>query len=131
MIRSIYFLLFFTLFSHCLLAQVKNASEVDKPKIVFTEKAYDFGSLAEGDEAVCEFKFFNKGNTPLIIKDVSRSCSCIVTNSSAETIPPGGEGVITVEYKTTGRPGTFEKSITVVTNGEPRIVTLLVRGTVF
>lgn len=130
MLRRIYPVIPFLLFSYCVKAQAKETN-TDKPKIVFTEKAYDFGTLADGDEAVYEFRFFNKGNTAVTIKDISGNCSCIVAGSSDETIPPGGEGVITVEYKTSGRPGAFEKTVTVVSNAEPKVVTLFIKGMVY
>ena len=40
------------------------------PKIVITEKVFDFGVVPQGETISHEFKVINEGNKPLQIKDV-------------------------------------------------------------
>jgi hypothetical protein len=43
---------------------------------------------------------------------------------------PGKTGKVTASYNSTGRPGNFNKSITVVNNGEVQQIQLFIQGTV-
>jgi hypothetical protein len=64
----------------------------------------------------------------LILSNVSASCGCTTPKWPREAIAPGKSAVITAEYNSQGRPGTFTKSIFVKSNGGD--VTLTISGNV-
>jgi hypothetical protein len=91
-------------------------------KIVFTETSHNFGDVIEGQIARYEFKFTNTGTEPLVLQNVQASCGCTTPKWPREAIAPGASGVIVAEYNSNGRPGTFNKQITVTSNGGDPIV---------
>ena len=87
------------------------------PKIKFVEIAHDFGNIKEGTQASYEFKFTNTGNAPLVLESVQASCGCTTPEWSKESIAPGKSGKVIATFNSSGRPGTFTKTITVKYNG--------------
>jgi len=96
----------------------------------FTTTNHDFGKIEQGKPAVYKFEFTNTGGKPIIIKDVKSSCGCTTPDWSKKPVAPGAKGYITVSYDTKGRPGTFKKTITVISNAKNSPIVLTVRGTV-
>ena len=76
---------------------------------------FDFGVVNEGDKARHTFEFFNTGKDTIVLgaENVRASCGCTTPSFSADPILPGQKGVITAEFNSQGRPGTFQKTITV------------------
>lgn len=102
-----------------------------KPVITFEESSFDFGKVNEELGKVTHvFEFVNKGNAPLVVSRAQASCGCTTPNWTKEPIEPGKKGSITVTYNTTGRPGTFTKTITVYTNSTVEQTVLTIRGEV-
>ncbi|MDR3094818.1 MAG: DUF1573 domain-containing protein [Bacteroidales bacterium] len=102
-----------------------------QPVIVFNKAEHDFGKVNESDgEAVHNFTFKNTGSSPLIIKNVTTTCGCTTPEWTKQPIPPGGNGLIKVSYDVKGRPGTIDKTITVLSNGKPATVGLHISGEV-
>jgi len=87
------------------------------PKIKFVEETHDFGNIKEGTQATYEFKFTNIGNAPLILESVQASCGCTTPEWSKDPIAPGQTGKVIATFNSSGRPGTFVKTITVKYNG--------------
>jgi hypothetical protein len=83
------------------------------PTIRFNQSLHDFGSIPEGPKAYHEFVFTNTGREPVVIERAQASCGCTVPEISKEPVAPGKTGTIKVEYNSDGRPGNFDKSITV------------------
>lgn len=100
-------------------------------EIAFEKAVHDFGTIKESGYAHCEFEFSNTGNAPLEIRRVTASCGCTTPDYPKAPIAPGAKGTIKVAYNTIGRPGPFNKSITVYSNAtaNPAIM-LSIRGTV-
>ncbi|MEM1137872.1 MAG: DUF1573 domain-containing protein [Bacteroidota bacterium] len=115
------FLLNFTLFA---LAQEKGAIKFDKV-------SHNFGEIKEENgPATIEFKFKNEGKSPLKLTQVRASCGCTTPEWTKETVAPGKEGIVTASYNPKNRPGKFNKSITVKTDGNPEVVVLRISGDV-
>ena len=73
----------------------------------------------------------NTGDEPVTLTAVRPACGCTAPSYSTDAVAPGGQGQITVEYNSQGRPGPFNKSISVEADGaEPQHVTLYIAGTV-
>lgn len=114
-------------------AQAKKPSgpESGDAKIEFAEKTFDFGVIKEKKGPVThEFEFTNTGDGNLLILKASAECGCTRPEYSDKPIAPGKSGKIKVTYNPVGRPGGFDKVVTVTCNGQPRKVRLKIRGTV-
>lgn len=119
------------LFAFLLSATLTIAQSDKRAKAVFTETVHDFGKIRESKGSVsCEFTFKNTGNTPFIIQRVQATCGCTTPNYTKEPILPGKEGKISVTYAAKGRPGAFDKKITVFSNVPDEIYVLTIKGEV-
>ncbi len=99
------------------------------PEVTFESLEHDYGTIVQGADGNCVFKFKNTGNEPLILSDVRKSCGCTTPTWSKEPILPGQSGEIKVGYNT-NNVGTFSKTITVLSNALNASVTLVIKGTV-
>lgn len=96
----------------------------------FEESVHDFGNIKEVDGPVDHtFKFTNTSSTPIQIQNVRASCGCTTPDWTKEEIAVGGEGFVQARYNPRNRPGSFNKSLTVTTSDEKRIV-LYIKGNV-
>jgi len=99
------------------------ASTLSPDNIVFKSDNFDFGTLEEGPAAEHVFTFTNTGKEPLLIQRVQPSCGCTTPDWTKEAVAPGKTGMIKASYGTQGRPGPFEKTMTVFTNAGTKMVT--------
>ena len=88
----------------------------NSPTIYFPETQHDFGKVNEGDKVNYTFRFVNKGETALQIKDIKTSCGCTAALVSTDNLKPGQEGTIKVELNTKNRSGKMSKTVTVQSN---------------
>ena len=79
---------------------------------------------------VYEFSFVNKGTRAISILTVQPSCGCTTPGWSKEPIAPGKTGVIKASFDPNGRPGYFNKSLTVSTDLDTNPIVLLIKGNV-
>jgi hypothetical protein len=99
-------------------------------QITFDQSEHDFGKIQEGTMANYEFTFTNTGKAPLVLSNVQPSCGCTTPEWNKEPIMPGAKGVIKASFNSYGRPGTFQKYITVKSNASNSEATLVIKGTV-
>jgi len=100
-------------------------------QLQFREETYDFGKVPEQNGPVThDFIFTNASNRPVKIVSVQPSCGCTTPNWTKELIPPGKTGTITASFNPQGRPGFFNKSLTVTTDIEPAPTILYIKGNV-
>ena len=100
------------------------------PMMNFEFEEYDFGDLNEGDDASVDFVFTNTGAEKLILTDVKASCGCTTPFWSKEPVMPGEKGKITAKYNTQGRPGNFNKTITITANTTEATKRITIKGNV-
>ncbi|WP_018344094.1 DUF1573 domain-containing protein [Cytophaga aurantiaca] len=76
---------------------------------------FDFGVINEGEQATHTFEFYNTGKDTILLKqeNVRASCGCTTPSFSTDAILPGQKGVITASFNSSGRPGVFQKTVTV------------------
>lgn len=100
-------------------------------KLIFEKETHDFGTVAEGTQATYVFRVKNIGKEPVVIPNVQAACGCTTPTWTKEPILPGKIGMIKAVYNTTGRPGPFNKAIT-VTSTDPEAPThvLYIKGEV-
>ena len=112
------------------IAVAKDKTSNGKASIKFNETVWDFGTIKNDRPATHEFEFVNDGTGNLLIVEATAQCGCTRPEWPEKPIAPGKKGKIKVSYNPIGRPGSFEKTITVKTNGSPKKVHLRIRGTV-
>lgn len=100
------------------------------PSILFTEQVWDFGTIKNDRPATHNFEFINNGTGNLVILDASAECGCTRPEYSDKPVAPGKKGNVKVTYNPVGRPGSFEKTVTVRTNGSPKKARVKIRGVV-
>jgi hypothetical protein len=98
--------------------------------IKFKTEKHDFGRIKEGEQKSYVFEFTNTGKAPVVISNVQPSCGCTTPEWTREPIMPGKTGKVTASYNSAGRPGNFNKTITVVNNGETSQIVLTIQGSV-
>ena len=94
------------------------------PVITFDSDVHDFGRLSAGESISYSFHFRNTGKADLIISGASATCGCTVADYPKGRIAPGGEGYVTVTFKSAGKSGQQFQEVTVVTNAQPSRVKL-------
>ena len=102
-----------------------------QPVITFEKTDHNFGQINEADGRVTTiFTFKNEGMAPLVLSNVRASCGCTTPTWTKTPIEPGQTGDITVTYNPNGRPGRFQKTITVSSNASVPTTKLTIRGEV-
>jgi hypothetical protein len=89
------------------------------PQAKIGETAFDFGKIYEDRALIHTFMIKNTGSAPLRIEDVDPDCACTVA-SFDKTIPPGGEGAITLAIKPYSVIHQFKKDTKVRLNDPER-----------
>ena len=99
--------------------------------VVFEDLTHDFGSIESGGGTVeYSFVFENAGSGPIIIEGVRTSCGCTVSKWTKEPVESGKKGSIKVSFNPAGRQGSFSKTITVSSNGNPSRIVLTIKGNI-
>lgn len=97
----------------------------------FDARVHDFGTIQEVNGAVAyDFEFINQGNAPVLIKNVESSCGCTSPEWTRQPVLPGKKGFVKATFDPKDRPGYFDKTITVYSNGRPAVIELKIKGTV-
>ena len=89
------------------------------PVLTFDSDLHDFGRLSAGENISYSFHFRNTGNADLIISNTSATCGCTVADYPKGRIAPGGEGYVTVTFKSAGKAGQQYQEVTIVSNAQP------------
>jgi Protein of unknown function (DUF1573)/CARDB len=119
----------FLLISSALLATT-SLTTVAQGTLKFETESHDFQNVSEGTLATKEFKFTNTGNQPIVIANVQASCGCTTPEWTKTPVLPGKTGVVKAVYNSNGRPGAFNKTITVTSNATNASVVLSIKGSV-
>jgi hypothetical protein len=123
----------------CLMAYTPNVNEaqdskkeLQNEKVITVDKSiYDFGTIKQDDGNVSTvFTIINNTNAPILLTNVTATCGCTTPNWTKEPIEPGKTGQVTVTYSPKGRPGPFEKVVTITTSGEPEKLSVRIKGIV-
>jgi hypothetical protein len=112
------------------LVTVSAYSQKSRP-IMFREEIFDFGSVKEdGGPVTHEFVFTNATNRPLRILAVQASCGCTTPGWSKDAVEPGKTGFIQASFNPKGRPGYFNKTLTVTSDVDTNPIVLQIKGNV-
>lgn len=97
----------------------------------FREDVHDFGMVAENSTPVVhQFDFTNTTNRPVKILKVQASCGCTTPDWTQDPVLPGQSGFIQASFNPRGRPGYFNKSLTVTTDFDSNPIILQIKGQV-
>lgn len=119
------------IFSTLFMALTAVAMMAQQPVITFEKTEHDFGKINEADGRVSTvFEFKNEGMAPLILSNVRASCGCTTPTWTKEPIEPGKTGTITVTYNPNGRPGRFQKTVTITSNASEATKRVYIKGEV-
>ena len=119
------------IFSTLFMALTAVAMMAQQPVITFEKTEHDFGKINEADGRVSTvFEFKNEGMAPLILSNVRASCGCTTPTWTKEPIEPGKTGSITVTYNPNGRPGRFQKTVTITSNASEATKRVYIKGEV-
>src|ERR1041385_5556637 len=120
----------FVLFIVFVLVSQFSAAQLSEP-LIFREKLHDFGNISEQDgPATFEFVVSNKSIRPIKITGVQPSCGCTTPDWTKEPIAVGGTGFIKASYDPKGRPGYFDKTLSVTTDWDGTTTVLRIKGNV-
>lgn len=109
-------------------AQITADNVEELTSIEFTEEAFDFGEITQGEKVEHTFKFKNTGENDLVIVSAKGSCGCTIPEWPKEPIAPGEEGEMFVVFNSDGKKGKQHKKVTVVANTEPATTVVALRG---
>lgn len=105
-------------------------AQLAKP-VQFREETFDFGMVEEEQGSVMhEFVFTNNSGRPIKILGVQASCGCTTPSWTKEVIPTGKPGFVQASFNPKGRPGYFNKSLTVTTDFDTSPIILQIKGQV-
>ena len=100
-------------------------------QLQFREETHDFGTVSEQQGPVTyEFVFTNTSSRPVKILNVQASCGCTTPGWSKDPVPAGKTGYVQASFNPKGRPGFFNKSLTVTTDLDPNPIILQIKGQV-
>ena len=119
------------IFSTLCMALFAVAMMGQEPVITFEKTEHDFGKIHEEDGRVSVvFAFKNEGMAPLVLSNVRASCGCTTPTWTKEPVEPGQSGSITVTYNPNGRPGRFQKTVTITSNATEATKRVYIKGEV-
>ena len=102
----------------------------DSTTVELIDKAYNFGTISEGEKVEYNFRFKNTGKKPLIITNASASCGCTVPEKPEKPVMPGEISFIKVVFNSKGKSGHQDKAIIVSSNVKPSFPDLMLSGEV-
>lgn len=92
---------------------------------------FNAGKIARGEIIHANFVVENTGDYPLVLSDVSGSCSCTVADWSKDPIPPGEKGFVKANVKTESfSEGPVTRSVTILSNTTPPNTKVVVEATI-
>lgn len=94
----------------------------------FEQKVYNFDTITSGDIIDHSFIFTNTGSLPLEILEADVSCGCTTPVVPFLDILPGEKNKIALSYNSVNKEGDQNPTLVVTTNGNPKKITLSLRG---
>ncbi len=107
------FVAFLTLVSAALV--MAQSADSTTTSLLFEEVEWDFGRIEEADGKVSHtFAYTNTATHPVSIERIYSSCGCTTGDYSRRPLKAGATEHFTVTFNPEGRPGRFDKRITIV-----------------
>ena len=104
---------------------------LEEGKVNVDKTEHDFGTIAEdGGKVSTIFTVHNLTEKPILINNVRVSCGCTGPSWSKEPIKPGKTGEVKITYDPKNRRAPFNKSVIIITDGDPERITVRIKGVV-
>lgn len=100
----------------CLLATDPGTGVGSGPKIHFEQRVHDFGAMRSDTPLSHPWEYRNLGDADLEILNVRTNCGCTATVTDKTPVPPGGTGILRVDFDPSGINGTVRKTLAVSSN---------------
>jgi hypothetical protein len=71
-----------------------------QPKVDIKDAKKNFGFVKKGDVVKENYEVTNKGNAPLLLKDVEIGCSCTTATFDVKPVLPGHSTTVTIIFDT-------------------------------
>lgn len=114
------------------LTACKNNSEIEVGQATTMEipqRIFQAGTVMKGERIKATFKVINTGAYPLVFGEIKPSCSCTVVDKPEKPIQPGESTIIRAEINTDElHTKNIHKAVTLMTNTEPNITVLQIKG---
>lgn len=81
-----------------LIGLLLSACASGQAKISLERERIDLGEVINGEIVTRQISVSNGGNANLVIDAVTTSCGCTKASVEPMTIPPGGGGLLTIEF---------------------------------
>lgn len=95
------------------------------------ESVYKAGKVVRGEVINATFEVENTGDHPLVLSDVSGSCSCTVADWTKDPIAPGKKGYVKANVDTESfTEGPVTRSVTILSNTTPPNTKVVVEATI-
>jgi hypothetical protein len=108
-----------------------NGIAQQRAHVSFRKVDHDFKTIKEANGPVSVvFSFINTGKAPLSLQNATASCGCTTPAYTKSPVMPGDSGFVKVTFDPNGRPGSFAKEITVISNAENSPIILKISGSV-
>jgi glutaredoxin len=88
----------------------------DGPKISFSEKVWNIGTIKSNKEKIHQFKVMNIGSEELVITQIRSSCRCLKVEINSKKIQPKEYAEIKATFKEDKRLGEVIKTIYIDSN---------------
>jgi len=109
----------------------KNSASSKEVEITIDKTIHEFGTINErGGTVSATFTLTNNSKKSFLITTVTTSCGCTVSEWTKKPVEYKKTGEVTVTYDPASRIGFFDKSILIITTGNPERLEVTIRGTV-
>jgi hypothetical protein len=98
----------------------RHTTAVGGAKVEVDADSFDFGEMDSSKDGSHDFKFTNKGSTPLMLTRGASTCRCTVGEIADAVVQPGQSTTVKITWKSKHYAGPFKQSVTINTNDPNR-----------
>ena len=109
--------------------EVGHPQPAAKSQLTIDQDEFNFGKMDYSEEGKHEFVITNRGDHALTLTPGSTSCACTVSEIKDNELAPGQATKVLVSWRSKGRIGPFQQSVTIITSDplRPEVV-LAIKG---
>jgi hypothetical protein len=100
--------------------RVRHTTPVGGAKVEVDIDSFDFGEMDSSKDGSHDFKFTNKGASPLQLTRGATTCRCTVGEITDASVLPGESTTVKITWKSKHYAGPFKQSVTINTNDPNR-----------
>ena len=100
--------------------RARHTTPIGGAKVEAEADSFDFGEMDSSKDGSHDFKFTNKGESPLRLAKGASSCRCTVGEIADAEVAPGQSTTVTITWKSKHHVGPFKQSVTINTNDPNR-----------